>query len=161
MITNVLFLCTGNSARSILAEAILGRLGEGRFTAFSAGSQPAGRVNPAAITLLEAKGFDVSGFRSKSWDEFAGDGAPRMEIVITVCDSAASESCPVWVGHPVTVHWGIPDPAAVTGDEATVRAAFEEAYATLEARLEKLVRLDCQSLSSSEIKAALLEIAAS
>ncbi len=159
--TNVLFLCTGNSARSILAEAILGRVGEGRFAAFSAGSRPAGRVNPAAVTLLEAKGFDVSGFRSKSWDEFAGDGAPRMEIVITVCDSAASESCPVWVGHPVTVHWGIPDPAAVTGDEATVRAAFEEAYATLEARLEKLVRLDCHSLSSSEIKAALREIAGS
>lgn len=154
---NVLILCTGNSARSILAEAILARLGGERFRAHSAGSQPAGRVNPLALALLEGKGFDTTTFHSKSWDAF--EHAPPMDLVITVCDSAANESCPIWPGRPLTVHWGIPDPAAASGDEATRRAAFDEAWQTLYARLEQLVALPLEELTDDAIKARLDGIA--
>ena len=132
---NVLFLCTGNSARSILSEAILDRLGEGRFKAFSAGSKPVGRVNPGAMELLRRRGFPTDGLRSKSWDEFAGPDAPAMDYIITVCNNAAGESCPVWPGRPATEHWDIDDPAGVGETEEERRAAFEAAYATLEARI--------------------------
>ena len=115
---NVLFLCTGNSARSIIGEAILNKLGAGNFRAYSAGSQPKGQVNPNAIHLLQSLGYDTSGYRSKSWDEFAAPGAPVMDFVFTVCDQAASEPCPVWPGQPITAHWGVPDPAAVEGNDA-------------------------------------------
>ena len=132
---NVLFLCTGNSARSILSEAILDRLGEGRFKAFSAGSKPVGRVNPGAMELLRRRGFPTDGLRSKSWDEFAGPDAPAMDYIITVCNNAAGESCPVWPGRPATEHWDIDDPAGVGEAEEERRAAFEAVYATLEGRI--------------------------
>lgn len=134
---NVLFLCTGNSARSILAEALLNRDGGGRFRAFSAGSFPKGTVHPMALALLRDKGFPVAGLRSKSWDEFAGAGAPVLDLVVTVCDNAAGEVCPVWPGHPARAHWGIADPAAVEGERQ--RAAFEEAYRLLETRIADLL----------------------
>jgi len=136
---NVLFLCTGNSARSILSEALLDRLGEGRFKAFSAGSKPVGRVNPGAMELLRQRGFPTDGLRSKSWDEFAGPDAPAMDYIITVCNNAAGESCPVWPGRPATEHWDIDDPAGVGETEEERRAAFEAAYATLEARIRHLL----------------------
>ena len=132
---NVLFLCTGNSARSILAEAFLNSVGGGRLRAFSAGSRPAGKVNPLALELLESKGIGTAGPRSKSWDEFAAPGAPRMDYVFTVCDSAAVETCPVWPGHPVKAHWGVPDPAAVQGSDEEKRKAFLAAFAALSARI--------------------------
>jgi arsenate reductase len=154
---NVLILCTGNSARSILAEAILGRLGGERFRAHSAGSQPTGRVNPLALALLHEKGFETKTFRSKSWDAF--EHGPVMDLVITVCDSAASESCPIWPGRPLTVHWGIPDPAAATGDDTTRRAAFNEAWQTLHRRFEQLATLPLEELSNDAIKARLAGIA--
>ena len=138
-IRNVLFLCTGNSARSILSEAILNRLGEGRYRAFSAGSSPVGRVNPGALELLERRSYPTEGLRSKSWDEFAGDGAPAMDYVITVCNNAAGETCPVWPGHPATEHWDIDDPAGVGETDEERRAAFEEAYAVLEKRIGKFL----------------------
>jgi arsenate reductase (thioredoxin) len=138
---NVLFICTGNSARSILAEAILNREGKGRFKAYSAGSHPAGTVNPHAISLLKNLGYDVSGFRSKSWDEFAGPGAPEMDFIFTVCDDAAGETCPVWAGHPVTAHWGVPDPAAATGSPAAIQLAFDDAYRMMERRIGIFVSL--------------------
>jgi arsenate reductase (thioredoxin) len=138
---NVLFICTGNSARSILAEAILNREGRGRFKAFSAGSHPAGTVNPHAIGLLKNLGYDVSGLRSKSWDEFAGPGAPAMDFIFTVCDDAAGETCPVWAGHPVTAHWGVPDPAAATGTPAEIQLAFDDAYRMMERRIGIFVNL--------------------
>ena len=134
---SVLFLCTGNSARSILAEALLNRDGGGRFRAFSAGSFPKGAVHPMALALLRDRGFPVAGLRSKSWDEFAGAGAPPLDLIVTVCDNAAGETCPVWPGHPARAHWGIADPAAVEGDGQ--RAAFEEAYRLLEARIADLL----------------------
>lgn len=136
---NVLFLCTGNSARSILSEAILNHLGEGRFRAFSAGSKPVGQVNPGALELLERRGYPTGSLRSKSWDEFAGPDAPPMDVVITVCNNAAGETCPVWPGHPATEHWDIDDPAGVgeTGEER--RVAFEKAYATIDARIRSFV----------------------
>lgn len=143
---NVLFLCTGNSARSILAEALLNRHGAGRFRAFSAGSFPTGRVNPFALALLKETGFPVEGLRSKSWDEFAHPGAPELDFIFTVCDNAAGEVCPVWPGHPITAHWGIPDPAAVEGSDADKRAAFMTAFLTLERRIRLLVSLPVGSL---------------
>jgi protein-tyrosine-phosphatase len=138
-VINVLFLCTGNSARSILAEAILNRRGGGRFAAFSAGSQPRGEVHPLALALLREKGHDVAGLRSKSWDEFAASGAPRMDRIVTVCDNAAGEACPVWPGHPAKAHWGLPDPADVQGSEAEQRRAFAETYIALDRRIAELV----------------------
>src|SRR5437868_12462678 len=125
---NVLFLCTGNSARSIIAEAILNKVGGGRFRAWSAGSQPKGDVNPHTLTLLRGLGYDVTGFRSKSWSEFAKPGAPEFDFIFTVCDNAAGEACPVWPGKPMTAHWGIPDPAEATGTQAQIAQAFSDAY---------------------------------
>jgi arsenate reductase len=138
-IHNVLFLCTGNSARSILSEAILNRLGDGRFRAFSAGSKPVGRVNPGALELLRRREYPTDELRSKSWEEFAGPDAPEMDYVITVCNNAAGETCPVWPGHPATEHWDIADPAGVGETDEEGRAAFEEAYAVLQKRIERLV----------------------
>lgn len=138
---NVLFLCTGNSARSILAEVILNDLGQGRFRAYSAGSNPVGKVNPMTLALLRERGHSVAGLRSKSWDEFARPGAPRIDIILTVCDSAAKERCPVWPGQPVSAHWGIPDPAAVDGGAQEKGAAFDQAYDTLRTRIGELCRL--------------------
>lgn len=136
---NVLFLCTGNSARSILSEAILNRLGEGRFHAFSAGSKPVGRVNPGAHELLGRLQYPTDDLRSKSWDEFAGPDAPAMDCIITVCNNAAGETCPVWPGHPATEHWDIADPAGVGDTDEERRAAFETAYATLHERISGFV----------------------
>ena len=138
-IRNVLFLCTGNSARSILSESLLNRLGDGRFRAFSAGSKPVGRVNPGALELLQRRGYPTEELRSKSWDEFAAAGAPAMDYIITVCNNAAGETCPVWPGHPATEHWDIDDPAGVGETDEERRAAFEEAYAVLQKRIEKFV----------------------
>ncbi len=156
---NILVLCTGNSARSILGEALLDKLGAGLgLRAFSAGSRPAGRVNPAALALLREKGFDVSGFRSKSWEEFAAPDAPGMDLVITVCDSAARETCPVWPGAPLSVHWGIPDPAAVSGDAREVRAAFEAAYRRLERRIKAFLALLERNPPADDLRRGLAEI---
>ncbi len=138
-VRNVLFLCTGNSARSILSESLLNRLGEGRFRAFSAGSKPVGRVNPGALELLQRRGYPIEALRSKSWDEFAAAGAPAMDYIITVCNNAAGETCPVWPGHPATEHWDIDDPAGVGDTDEERRAAFEEAYAVLQKRIEKFL----------------------
>jgi|SRR5687767_13227737 len=135
----VLFLCTGNSARSILAEAYLNHAGKGRFRAYSAGSRPAGKVNPLALELLAQKGIDTAGARSKSWDEFAAADAPRMDMIFTVCDNAAGEACPVWPGKPVTAHWGVDDPAAETGPDEQKRKAFQRAFAELSARIDRLL----------------------
>jgi arsenate reductase (thioredoxin) len=143
---NVLFLCTANSARSILAEAILATRGAGRFRAFSAGSMPAGRINPHALALLERRRLPVDGLRSKAWDEFAQPGAPTMDLVFTVCDNAAGEACPLWPGQPVTAHWGIEDPAAACGGDEALRQAFETAYARLAARIELLVAMPPDAL---------------
>jgi arsenate reductase len=156
--TNVLFLCTGNSARSILAEALLGTLGQGRFNAFSAGSQPAGRVQPIAIELARELGYPVERLRSKSRDEFAEPGAPVIDMVITVCDSAAAETCPIWPGHPATAHWGVPDPAGVEGDETTRRKAFVAAMVMLRRRVELLVALPLEKLDRLTTQAELREI---
>ncbi len=157
-VLNVLVLCTGNSARSILAEAIVNRVGQGRFRAYSAGSQPKARPNPLALELLAGLGYDTAGLRSKSWDEFAAPGAPAMDLVITVCDSAAGEACPYWPGHPLVAHWGIPDPADVTGTPEQKRAAFQEAYRRLMNRVTALVNLPVDRLSLAELKAALADI---
>jgi arsenate reductase len=143
---NVLFLCTGNSARSILAESILCHLGEGRFHAFSAGSFPKGEVHPLARRLLMEQDLSTVGLRSKSWNKFAAPNAPVMDFVFTVCDQAAGEVCPVWPGHPVTAHWGIPDPAAVDGSEAERMLAFREAFCSLERRLKIFVSLPISQL---------------
>jgi arsenate reductase len=136
---NVLFLCTGNSARSIMAEALLNHLGRGRFRAYSAGSHPKGQVHPLAIQTLARRGVPADGLRSKSWQEFAAPGAPSMQSIFTVCDNAAAEVCPVWPGHPTTEHWGIPDPAAVEGTDEVRAAAFDDAFEELEARITILI----------------------
>lgn len=143
---HVLFLCTGNSARSILAEAILNREGKGRFVGFSAGSHPRGAVHPYSLELLEKLGHPIAGIRSKSWDEFAAAGAPLLDFVFTVCDDAAGEVCPVWPGQPMTAHWGLPDPAAAEGTEAEKRLAFAEAYRMLKNRISAFVSLPLSSL---------------
>src|SRR5215471_11114642 len=143
---NVLFLCTGNSARSIMAEAILNKLGAGNFHAYSAGSQPKGRVHPEALQLLGALGYDTSDFRSKSWSEFADPGAPLLDFVFTVCDNAAGEVCPVWPGQPMTAHWGIPDPALATGSSAEMALAFKAAFRMLNQRIGIFASLPLRSL---------------
>jgi len=150
---NVLFLCTGNSARSILAEALLGKLGAPRFRAFSAGSKPVGRVNPFAERELRAMGVDPAPFRSKSWNEFAARDAPALDIVITVCDNAAGEVCPVWPGQPVTAHWGFPDPAAIEGDEAAKHRAFAQVAHQLRARIQLLLSLPIDKLDRLALQA--------
>lgn len=149
---NVLFLCTGNSARSILAEAILNHAGKGRFRAFSAGSHPGGRVNPFAIELLAKQGLAVSDLRSKSWDEFAAPGAPPIDFVFTVCDNAAGEVCPIWPGQPMTAHWGIEDPAAVQGSDEDKRRAFTKAYAEMNRRISLFTSLPLAKLDALAIK---------
>ena len=149
---SVLFLCTHNSARSVLSECLLNRLGMGRFRAYSAGSAPRGAVNRLALDLLNEKGYDTSGLRSKSWDEFAAPDAPHVDLVVTVCDSAAAEVCPVWPGHPLTTHWGVPDPSAATGAEAERRAAFERAYRQLEVRIERFLALPFDALDAQSLK---------
>ena len=155
---NVLFLCTGNSARSILAEAILNREGQGRFHAFSAGSQPAGQVNPFALDLLKTLNYDIGFARSKSWDEFAEAGAPKMDFIFTVCGNAAAEVCPVWPGHPTSAHWGVPDPAAVEGTDAERHQAFAEAYRMLSDRISTFVTLPIDSLDAVSLQTRLREI---
>jgi arsenate reductase len=155
---NVLFLCTGNSARSIMAEAIMNRLGQGKFHAWSAGSQPKGVVHPQAIALLRKLNYDTSGFRSKSWTEFGQPGAPQLDFVFTVCDNAAAEACPVWPGQPMTAHWGIPDPAAATGSEAEIGIAFAEAFRMLNARISIFVSLPMRSLDQLSLQKRLDEI---
>ncbi|WP_416899730.1 MAG: metalloregulator ArsR/SmtB family transcription factor [Minwuia sp.] len=155
---NVLFLCTGNSARSIIAEAILAREGQGRFRSFSAGSQPKGEVHPYAMELLKNLNHDVSQFRSKDWDEFAAPGAPEMNFVFTVCDNAANEVCPVWPGQPMTAHWGIPDPAAVEGSEAVKRQAFADTYRMMNNRISIFVNLPLASLDRLRLQQRLDEI---
>jgi arsenate reductase (thioredoxin) len=149
---NVLFLCTGNSARSIMAEVILNRAGQGRFHALSAGSQPKGQVHPYALDLLRKLNFDVSGLRSKSWKEFSEPGAPKLDFVFTVCDNAAAETCPVWPGQPMTAHWGVPDPAAATGKEAEVRVAFADAFRMLSNRINIFVSLPIRSLDELSLQ---------
>lgn len=162
MSLSVLVLCTGNSARSILAECLFNRLGEGRINAVSAGSSPTGSVNPFALELLEAEGFDVTTLRSKSWDEFADDGfLPGFDLVVTVCDSAASETCPVWPGHPVTAHWGLPDPAAVNGSDEDKRAAFRATYEALTTRIRDFLALDWDRLTDTDRRIELKRIATS
>jgi protein-tyrosine-phosphatase len=143
---NVLFLCTGNSARSVMAEAILNRLGQGKFRAFSAGSQPKGKIHPYTLDLLRKTNFDVSGMRSKSWLEFAQPDAPQLDFVFTVCDDAAGETCPVWPGQPMTAHWGVPDPAAAKGNEAEIRFAFADTMRMLTNRISIFVSLPLTSL---------------
>ena len=155
---NVLFLCTGNSARSILAEAYLNSSGRGRFKAYSAGSHPGGKVNPFALELLGKHRIDTGGLRSKSWDEFAEPGAPKLDFVFTVCDNAAGETCPFWPGQPVTAHWGVEDPAAVQGDEQQKRKAFLKAFALLSARINLLLALPFERLSRQALKSRLDEI---
>lgn len=151
----VLVLCTGNSARSILGEALIGRMGDGRLTAYSAGSKPRGVPHPAALRLLGAKGFDVSAFRSKSWDAFAAPGAPRIDIAITVCGNAAGEACPLFAGAPVRAHWGLADPADVTGGAAAEDAAFAETYRLLEMRVAAMLALPLEDMTPAERRAAL------
>lgn len=157
-IYNVLFLCTGNSARSVLAESILNKNGAGRFRAFSAGSYPKGAVHPIAIEVLSSLGFPTDDLRSKSWDEFAGPDAPKIDFIFTVCDNAAGESCPIWPGHPMTAHWGIEDPAAVEGDGQ--RDAFVTALRYLRNRIDLFLELPIQALDAMTLQARLRDIGA-
>ena len=157
-IYNVLFLCTGNSARSILAEALIGRLGGGRFRGYSAGSHPRGTVHPLALELLESLGYPTAGHRSKGWEEFALPGAPEQDFVFTVCDDAAGEVCPVWPGSPVTAHWGVPDPAAVEGDAIARKRAFVSAYRMLEKRIGLFASLRLEELDRLALKRKVDEI---
>ena len=155
---SVLFLCTGNSARSVIGEAILNKLGAGRFRAYSAGSQPKGQVHPETLRLLEGLGYDTATFRSKSWSEFARPGAPALDFVFTVCDSAAAETCPVWPGQPMTAHWGIPDPAAATGTPAEIALAFKDTYRMLHQRIAVFTALPIRSLDALSLQNRLREI---
>lgn len=154
----VLFLCTGNSARSVIAEAILNKTGAGKFRAYSAGSQPKGQVHPETIRLLDGLGYETSGFRSKSWAEFAEPGGPEFDFVFTVCDSAAAETCPVWPGQPMTAHWGVPDPAEAKGTPAEIALAFKEAYRLLNQRIGVFNALSVGSLDRLTLKNKLREI---
>jgi arsenate reductase len=155
---NVLFLCTGNSARSIMAEAILNHKGRPNFVAYSAGSQPSGSVRPEALRQLEAARLPITGFRSKSWDEFAGPGAPRLDFVFTVCDNAAKEVCPVWPGQPMTAHWGVPDPAAVQGTHEQVERAYRAAFFLLDRRISLFLSLPFSTLDGLSLKKELEDI---
>jgi arsenate reductase (thioredoxin) len=155
---NVLFICTGNSARSILAEGLLNALGQGRFRAYSAGSDPKGTVHPLALRELQSLRIPTDGFRSKNWDEFAAPGAPRMDFVFTVCDQAAGEVCPIWPGQPVTAHWGMPDPAAVERTDETKQLAFRDAALTLKRRLELLLSLPLETLQAMAIQREVKDI---
>jgi arsenate reductase len=155
---NVLFLCTGNSARSIMAEAILNQLGAGKFRAYSAGSQPKGRVNPRTVELLQSLGYDTSGLRSKGWNEFAKPSAPSLDFVFTVCDNAAGETCPVWPGQPMTAHWGVPDPAEARGSAAEIALAFKDAYRMLHQRIGVFTALPIRSLDHLSLQQRLKEI---
>ena len=155
---NVLFLCTGNSARSVLAECILNREGKGRFRAFSAGSHPKGQVHPFALDLLKKMNHPTAGLRSKSWDEFAEDGAPQLDFVFTVCDNAANEVCPIWPGQPMTAHWGVPDPAAATGNEAEIALAFADTYRLLNNRITLFTSLPIASLDRLSLQRRLDDI---
>ena len=154
----MLFLCTGNSARSILAEAIANQMGAGVLRAYSAGSQPKGAVHPQALALLKRLDYSTAGLRSKSWDEFAAPGAPALDFIVTVCDNAAAETCPVWPGMPVTAHWGIPDPAISTGSAVEVALAFAEAYRALRTRIGVFLALPLASLDSLSVKARMAAI---
>ena len=154
----VLFLCTGNSARSIMAEAILNKLGAGKFRAFSAGSHPKGRVNPHTLQLLHSLGYDISSFRSKSWGEFGETGAPLLDFVFTVCDNAAGETCPLWPGQPMTAHWGVPDPAEAKGTPAEIGLAFKDAYRMLFQRIGIFTALPIRSLDKLSLQNRLVEI---
>ncbi len=155
---NVLFLCTGNSARSIMAEAILNKIGAGKFRAFSAGSQPKGRVHAEALRLLQSLGYDTAAARSKSWSEFAEPGAPLLDFVFTVCDNAAGEACPVWPGQPMTAHWGVPDPAAAQGTPAEIALAFKDAYRMLHQRIAVFAALPLRSLDRLSLQSKLRDI---
>lgn len=155
---NVLFLCTGNSARSIMAEAILDRVGQGRFKGYSAGSHPRGEVHPLALELLRRMGHDTHGLRSKSWDEFAAPGAPPLDFVFTVCDTAAAEVCPIWPGQPMTAHWGLPDPAAVAGTDVQRALAFADAYRMLERRIGIFTSLPIRGLDALSLQRRLDDI---
>jgi len=149
---NILFLCTGNSARSILAESIVNQFGMGRFKGFSAGSRPKGQIHPCAVDLLASLGYPMTGMHSKSWEVFAAAGAPHMDFVFTVCDSAAGEACPIWPGQPMTAHWGVPDPAAVEGSEIDRRAAFRAAFSALENRIRLFMSLPFASLDGMALQ---------
>ena len=153
---NVLFLCTGNSARSILGEAVMNKLGNGRFKAWSAGSFPKGEVHPMALSVLNGMGFDITGMSSKSWDEFSEPGAPKFDFIFTVCDNAAGEACPVWIGHPMTAHWGIEDPAAIEGEGQ--REAFMQALRYLTNRISLFLTLPIESIDAMAMKQKLAEI---
>lgn len=155
---NVLFLCTGNSARSILAEALINHWGRGRFVGYSAGSAPKGKVHPIALELLKHMKMPIECMRSKSWDEFEKPGAPKLDFVFTVCDNAAAETCPVWIGQPMTAHWGVADPAAVEGSESDQWLAFRQAFRELESRIKVFTRLPIKSLDHVELQARLREI---
>lgn len=155
---NVLFLCTGNSARSIIAETLLNSMGEGRFRGYSAGSHPSGRLNPVVLEMLADKGFSTQGARSKGWEEFSSPGAPPMDFVITVCDSAAGEACPAWPGHPVTAHWGVEDPAAFMDDPAQARKVAEAALRILRSRIQLLMSLPMEKLDRLALQAGVRSI---
>jgi arsenate reductase len=155
---NVLFLCTGNSARSIMAEAILNKLGAGKFHAYSAGSHPKGQVHPQTLRLLQSLGYDTAGFRSKSWDEFAKPRGPGFDFVFTVCDNAAAEECPLWPGQPMTAHWGVPDPASVEGTEEEIDRAFSDAFAALDRRISLFLSFPLETLDTVALQERINEI---
>ena len=155
---NVLFLCTGNSARSIIAEAILGKIASGRFHAYSAGSQPKGQVNPHALDMLKRLGYNISQYRSKAWDEFAAPGAPPLDFVITVCDNAAGEVCPIWPGQPMTAHWGMPDPAAAEGTPSEIALAFADTYRMLNNRITAFANLKISALDRLSLQTHVADI---